>query len=63
MTKYVVYSYSSYYNSDGTLCYEAVPGGTYQDAESASLRAFELQSMGYPTEIEIQKEQDIEHDR
>lgn len=24
MTKYIVYSYSSYYNSDGTLCYEAV---------------------------------------
>ena len=61
MSKYIVYSYSSYYNSDGTLCYKSVPGGEYSDAQSASLRAFELQSMGYPTEINIQKE--MEQDR
>lgn len=63
MTKYTVYSYSSYYNYDGTLCYESVPSGEYYDVQSASLRAFELQSLGYPTEIKIQKEKEIEQDR
>lgn len=63
MTKYVVYSTTPYYDEQGRLCYDSINSGEYGDADSASMRAYELQSMGYSAQVREEKEPENEYDR
>lgn len=63
MSKYVVYSTTPYYDEQGRLCYDSINSGEYNDAESASMRAYELQCMGCSVQVREEKEVENEYDR
>ena len=50
--KYVVYSIVVDYNEDGIMQFTKSEAGTYEDYESALIRAYELSCLGYNVKIE-----------
>lgn len=50
--KYVVYCMVRVYDEDGIMQYIKKEYGTYEDYESALIRAYELSCLGYNVNIE-----------